>query len=281
MGDSELQPTWKKSLWYVALTVLSVLVLFPVYMTVVRALSEPAAYVQAGLPPYPVDIQWDIFRQAWIEGGLTSKVGLSLVVTAIIVTAQVTTAILAAYAFAFLDFRGRTLIFYVFMATLLLPLEVTLIPNVRFIADHHWLNSIPGLTAPFLATAFGAFLIRQGFLGIPRDLRDAAALDGFGHLAFLRRVAIPVTRPVIASFVVIAFLAAWNQYLWPLVVTGPKGTSPPLDTLQIGLKELIGTQANNINVALAGAIIALLPLVILLLIFQKQLVRSLTAGAVK
>jgi sn-glycerol 3-phosphate transport system permease protein len=277
MGDSELQPPWKKSLWYVALTALSVLVLFPVYMTLVRALSAPAAYVQAGQPLYPVDIQWDIFRQAWIEGDLTRKVGLSLIVTGIIVTAQVVTAVLAAYAFAFLDFRGRTVVFYAFMATLLLPLEVTLIPNVRFIADLGWLNSIPGLTAPFLATAFGAFLIRQGFLGIPRDLRDAAALDGFGHLAFLRRVAIPVTRPVIASFVVIAFLAAWNQYLWPRSVV----TEGRWDTIQIGLKDLTAANIEKSNIGPAAALLAAVPVLLLLIFLQRHLIRGLTAGAVK
>jgi sn-glycerol 3-phosphate transport system permease protein len=277
MGDSELQPTWKKSLWYVVLGGLTVLVLFPVYMALVRALSAPAAYVRAGQPPYPVDIQWDIFRQAWIEGDLSRKMGLSLIVTAIIVVAQVVTAVLAAYAFAFLEFRGRTLVFYVFMATLLLPLEVTLIPNVRFITDLGWLNSVPGLTAPFLATAFGAFLIRQGFLGIPRDLRDAAALDGFGHLAFLRRVAIPVTRPVIASFLVLAFLAAWNQYLWPRSVV----TEGRWDTIQIGLKDLTAANVEKSNIGPAAALLAALPVLLLLIFLQRHLIRGLTAGAVK
>ena len=117
--------------------------------------------------------------------------------------------------------------------------------------------------------------MRQAFLQIPRDLQEAAQLDGYGHLRFMTRVAVPLARPSLAALAVFSFLGAWNQYLWPLVATG--GTSP-LDTVQIGLKQLLGTQVSTIPVALAGAVIAFVPLVILLLVFQKQLVRSLTAG---
>ena len=173
------QATWKTTVWYVVLTSLSIVVLFPVYMTLVRALSTPAAYVREGQPLYPVDIQWDIFRRAFVEGDLGRKLALSAVVTVVIVGFQLGTSLLAAYAFAFLDFPFKRTLFVVFMATLMLPIEVTLIPNVDTIRTFSWLNSIPGLTAPFLATAFGTFLIRQGFLGIPRDLRDASGARRF------------------------------------------------------------------------------------------------------
>ena len=169
----------------------------------------------------------------------------------------------------------------IFDITLMIPFEVTLITNLITVTSLGWFNTYQGLAVPFLATGFGIFLLRQAFLQIPKDLQEAATLDGYGNWRFMTRVAVPLARPSLAALAVFSFLAAWNQYLWPLVVTGPRGSNPPLDTLQIGLKELLGTQANNINVALAGAIIALLPLVVLLLIFQKQLVRSLTAGAVK
>jgi len=114
-------------------------------------------------------------------------------------------------------------------------------------------------------------------MGIPRDLRDAAQLDGFGHLAFLRRVAIPITRPVIASFAVIAFLSAWNQYLWPRAVV----TEGKWETIQIGLKSLAAARVEESNIGLAAAIIAALPVLLLLIFLQKQLIRGLTAGAVK
>jgi sn-glycerol 3-phosphate transport system permease protein len=277
MAAEIVQARWKQVAWYLALSALSLIVLFPVYMTFIRALSPPPRYILAGLPPWPVEPEWDIWTRAFRDGALGPKVALSTTVTIVIVSAQLVTSVLAAYAFAFLRFPAKRLVFLVFMATLLLPIEVTLIPNVQTIRAIGWMNSVPGLTAPFLATAFGTFLIRQGFLGIPRDLRDAAALDGFGHLGFLWRVAIPVTRPIIASFAVISFLSAWNQYTWPRAVVD-EGRS---ETLQIGLKALTTTSIETSNIGFAAALLAALPVLALLVFLQRHLVRGLTAGAVK
>jgi sn-glycerol 3-phosphate transport system permease protein len=277
MAADDLQRRGKRVAWYVVLTGLSVVVLFPVYMALVRAISTATTYILSGSPPYPLEPQWDVWSKAFTVGGLGDKLLVSVAATTIIVAAQLITSILAAYAFAFLRFPGRRLVFLVFMATLLLPIEVTLIPNVASIQSWGLMNSIPALTLPFLATAFGTFLIRQGFLGVPRDLRDAAALDGFGHLAFLRRVAIPVTRPVIASFALISFLGAWNQYTWPRAVV----TERQYETVQIGLRTLTSLSPEQSNYGFAGALIAALPIIILLIVFQRHLIRGLTAGAVK
>ena len=263
--------------WYVLLSALSVIVLFPVWMILMRALSQPIAYITAGQPPRPVDPEWDVFSRAFTQGDLGRKLLTSAVVTVIIAVAQVATSVLAAYAFAFLRFPFRRVVFVAFMATLMLPIEVTLIANVETIRTLGWFNSYQGLTAPFLAAAFGTFLIRQGFLGIPDDLRDAAELDGYSHLGFLWHVAIPVTRPVIASFTVISFLSAWNQYLWPRAIV----TRESWDTIQIALPKFAGENINQLNLGFAAAIIAALPILAILLIFQRHLIRGLTAGAVK
>ena len=268
---------WKRVAWYVVLTGLAAVVLFPIYMTLVRAVSTPASYFRAGQPLRPIDVQWDVFSTAFSRGDLGSKMLTSAAVTTIIVAAQLATSIAAAYAFTFLEFRGRKALFALFMATLMLPIEVTLIPNVQTMRDLGWFNSYAGLAAPFLATAFGTFLIRQGFLGIHRDLRDAATLDGFGHLGFLRRMAIPVTRPMIASFAVVSFLGAWNQYTWPRAVV----TEGKWETIQIGLRSLSAATVDKGNIALAAALIAALPVLALLIFLQRHLIRGLTAGAVK
>jgi len=269
--------TLKHAGWYALLTALALVILFPIYMTVVRALSAPLSYINEGQPFYPVDLEWDVFQRAFTEGDLGRKFLVSAVVTVIITVAQVGTSILAAYAFVFLRFPLRSLLFALFMATLMLPIEVTLLVNAVTIRNLGWLDSFQGLTAPFLASAFGTFLLRQGFLGIPKDLRDAAELDGLGHLAFLRRVAIPVTRPIVASFTLVAFLAAWNQYTWPRVAV----TDQDWETIQIALKGLAARNIDELNLGFAAAIIAAIPILILLLAFQKQIVRGLTAGAVK
>src|ERR1700730_9822787 len=263
---------------YLALTAGAVVVLFPIYITIVNSLLAPDQLVQQPPPLVPTNPQWHNYSAAWNGGQMSKYMATSAIMTATIVVGQLVTSILAAYAFAFLRFPLKRTLFVLCLATLMIPLEVTFITNLSTITSLHWFNSYEGLAVPFLATGFGIFLLRQAFLQIPRDLQEAAQLDGYGHLRFMTRVAVPLARPSLAALAVFSFLGAWNQYLWPLVSTG--GTTP-LDTVQIGLKQLLGTQVSSLPVSLAGAVIAFVPLAILLIIFQKQLVRSLTAGAVK
>jgi sn-glycerol 3-phosphate transport system permease protein len=263
--------------WYLLLSALSLVVLFPVWLTIVRALSAPFVYIQEGQPLHPVAVDWGVFGDAWSEGGMGRSMLLTTGVTVLVTMAQLVTSVLAAYAFAFLRFPFKNTLFVVIVASLLLPMEVTLVANVRTIRELGWLDSMQGLSVPFFASAFGIFLIRQGFLSIPSELRDASRLDGFGHVAFLRRVAIPVNRPIIGSFALITALASWNNYLWPRAVT----VSDRWQTLQLVLRRLTVQQPERFNVGVAAAIIAALPVLVLLIAFQRQIIRGLTAGAVK
>jgi sn-glycerol 3-phosphate transport system permease protein len=268
---------WKKAGRYALLTVLAAIVLFPIYITVVNSLLTPTEITSEPPTFFPTDPQWSTYSDAWDTGNMALYLRNSFIVTIMITVGQVFTAVIAGYAFAFLDFPFKRTWFVVFLATLMIPFEVTIVTNVTTISDIGLYNSYWGLALPFLATGFGAFLMRQAFLTMPRDLRDAAALDGYGHWRFMTKVAVPLARPAVAALSVFAFLAAWNQYLWPLLIT----KDDEYRTVQIGLKQLRGLSIQEINVTFAGAIIAVLPLVILLLAFQKQLVRGLTAGAVK
>jgi sn-glycerol 3-phosphate transport system permease protein len=262
---------------YALLTLLAVVVIFPLYITVVNSLLTPRQI--ASRPPkfFPFDPQWNAYSTAWTDGHMSQYLVNSAIVTAAITVAQVATATLAGYAFAFLEFPLKRTLFVVFLATLMVPFEVTIITNLTTVTNLGWYDSYPGLVVPFLATGFGAFLLRQAFLQVPKDLQDAAALDGYGHWRFMMRVAVPLARPAMAALSVFAFLGAWNQYLWPLLVT----RDDKYRTVQIGLKQLRATSLDQVNVTFAGVVIAALPLVILLVFFQKQLVRGLTAGAVK
>lgn len=271
------RPTAASIVWYLVMTVLSVVVLFPVWMTIVRALSQPIPYLQAGLPPYPVEWEWGVFADAWSEGSLDRAFLVSVAVTLVITGTQLVTSVLAAYSFAFLRYPGKSVLFALTVATLLLPIEVTLVVNSRTIRSWDWLNSIQGLTAPFLASAFGIFLIRQAFLSIPNDLSDAATLDGFSHWRFMWRVAVPVSRPAVASFALVALLTAWGQYTWPRLAV----TDTDWEPLQTRLASLAVQNIDRSNIGFAGALIASIPIFILLVIFQRQLIRGLTAGAVK
>jgi sn-glycerol 3-phosphate transport system permease protein len=270
---------------YVLLTLLAIVVLFPIYITIVNSLLRPDRI--AARPPalFPTDPEWGAYSDAWDEGHIGSYLFNSFVVTALIVAGQLLTSILAAYAFAFLDFPLKRLLFVLFLTTMMIPFEVVFFTNLETVSNfgdvpaigkYIGFDSYGALALPFLATGFGAFLIRQSFLSLPRDLRDAAALDGYGHMRFLARVAVPLSRPAIASLALFSFFAAWNQYLWPLVVTDEDHR-----TVQVGLKFLRDAGVDRINVTFAGTVLAAVPLFVLLLVFQKQLVRGLTAGAVK
>jgi sn-glycerol 3-phosphate transport system permease protein len=262
---------------YALLTVLAVIVIFPIYITIVNSLLPSDAITHQPPKFFPTDPQWGSYRTAWDAGHMGHYLVNSFIVTVIITSGQVVTAILAGYAFAFLDFPFKRFLFVVFLATLMVPFEVTIVTNVSTISSLGLYDTYAGLAVPFLATGFGAFLMRQAFLTLPHELRDAAALDGYGHWRFLWRVAVPLARPAVAALSVFAFLSAWNQYLWPLLIT----KDDRLRTVQIGLKQLQTLSLDQFNVTFAGAIIAVIPLVILLLFFQKHLVRGLTAGAVK
>ncbi|MGA2835138.1 MAG: carbohydrate ABC transporter permease [Acidimicrobiales bacterium] len=263
---------------YALLTVGAVVVLFPLYMAVVNSLLAPSQIAHQPPPFFPIHPQWGSYRRAWTEGDLGIYLRNSAIQTSVIVVGQLVTSVLAAYAFAFLEFPFKRTLFFVFLMTLMIPFEVTIATNLSTVSSLGWFNTFPGLTVPFLATGFGTFLLRQAFLQIPRDLREAAELDGYGHFRFLWSVAVPLARPALAALGVFSFLGAWNQYLWPLLVTGDDNS---VRTVQIGLKQLLNTQLDQVNVSLAGTVIAVAPLLILLVVFQKQLVRSLTSGAVK
>jgi ABC-type glycerol-3-phosphate transport system permease component len=262
---------------YAGLTVLAMVILFPLYITVVNSLLRPDQI--AARPPslLPTQFQWHTYADAWNQGHLGRYLLNSFVVTGLIVIGEIATAVLAAYAFAFLEFPLKRTLFMLSLATMMIPLEVVFFTNFRTVRSLGMYNNYAGLTVPFLATGFGAFLIRQAFLTTPQEVRDAAALDGCGHLRFLWRVAVPLARPAIAALAVFSFLSAWGQYLWPLIVT----KDDRYRTVQVGLRQLRGTSIDQINVTFAGVVLASIPLLVLLLVFQKQLVRGLTAGAVK
>jgi sn-glycerol 3-phosphate transport system permease protein len=267
---------WRAVGRYGLLVVVSALVLFPVYTTVVAALKPGNKVLENPLIPDAFTL--DVLREAWTDGHFGRYMLNSIVVAVVVTVAQILTSVLSGYAFALLEFPGRTLLFVVFLATLLVPFEATVVVNRRTVDSLGWLNTYQGLAVPFLATAFGTFLIRQVFMTLPRDLRDAASIDGVGHVGFLRHVAVPLVRPTIGALAVFTFLSSWGQYLWPVLIT----TESDMNTLPAGLKQISSESGlDQPNLVMAGTIIAAIPIAILLLLFQRQLVRGLTSGAVK
>jgi sn-glycerol 3-phosphate transport system permease protein len=260
---------------YTLLAVVAFVVLFPVYTTVIGSLKPAGQLLDHPLLPDAFTL--DVIADAWTDGRLGRYLLNSFVVAALITSGQVATSLMSGYAFAVLDFPGRGVFFVSFLATMLVPLEATLVVNRRTIGDLGWLNTYQGLAVPFVASAFGTFLVRQALMGLPRDLRDAARIDGAGHLRFLRHIAVPLVRPTLGALALFSFLSSWNQYLWPNLVT----TEAEMNTVQSGLNALRLASLQRPNLVMAGTVIAAVPIVIVLLVFQKALVRGLTAGAVK
>lgn len=260
---------------YALLAFVAAVVLFPIYVMVVGALKPGNKLLQD--PLLPTNVTGETLSEAWRDGKLGRALLNSTVVAIVVTIAQVVTSVLSAYAFAFLRFPARAFTFGLFLATLLVPFEATVVVNRQTMQDLGWLNSYQGLAVPFLATAFGTFLVRQVFLTLPKELREAARMDGLGHLGFLREVAVPLVRPTLGALALFSFLSTWNQYLWPTLVS----TDDDWNTVQSGLRALNAAQVDKPNLVIAGTVIVAVPIFVILLVFQKQLVKGLTAGAVK
>jgi len=264
---------------YTLLTAVSVVVLFPIYAVLLQSLKSGPDAFDHPRSLLPVDLTLDTIRDAWRIGNLDRLLFNSLFVAAVVTIGVVITSLLAAYVFAFLEFPFKGPAFVLYLATMLVPGEVTVVFNERTAESLGWINSYQGLIVPSLASTFGVFLVRQVFLQLPRELREAASLDGVGHLRFLWEVAAPLSRPTLGALGLFTFLGTWNAYLWPSqVIRGDRAH----ETIQIGLDRLrTPGDISKFNLVTGGLVIAALPIFILLVVFQRQLVRGLTAGAVK
>ena len=267
----------RRALVYLLLALASLAVVFPLLLAFSYSFmseSEIATYPPPLLPRAPT---LDNYARVIATIPIGRYLVNSFVVSALVVLGQIITASLAAFAFVFLEFRWKTALFFIFLSTLMVPWEATIIPNYMTIRDLGWLDTYQGLAVPFMATAFGTFLLRQSFLQIPRDLRDAAVIDGAGPLRLLAMVVIPLARPALGTVAVYGFLSTWNQYFWPLLVTN----QTLMRTTQIGVVQLRFEETLRWGLVMAGVMMIALPTLALLVMGQRQLVRGLTAGAVK
>ncbi|WP_016698638.1 carbohydrate ABC transporter permease [Actinoalloteichus spitiensis] len=265
-------------LTYVLLAVAAAVLLFPVVFTLVGSFLPKSELVS-----YPPRLTSGAWTTANYEGVVHSVPLLrqylnSLLVSGLIMVGHLVTATLSAYAFVFLRVPGRRPLFWLFLSTMMIPWEAIVIPNYLLVVSLGLASSYPALVLPFLANGFGTFLMRQAFLRFPSQLRDAATIDGCGHLRFLLTILVPMSKPVLAALAVWAFLSGWNQFLWPLLVSN---SSPELYTLQIGINYLRAVDTNQPGQVLAGITLALVPTLLLVLVGQRWLVRGFTAGAVK
>jgi multiple sugar transport system permease protein len=196
----------------------------------------------------------------------------SAVVSVAVTAGQILIASLAAFAFARLRFRGREVIFLLYLTTLMIPEQVTLIPRFLIIKNLGWYDSLLALIVPGLFSALSTFLLRQYYRSIPMDLDEAARMDGASSLRIWWQVVIPLSWPVMAALTIFRFQAAWNDFLWPLVVT----SSDKMRTIPIGLSYFVGQYSTAWNLLMAGSVLALLPVLVIYLLAQKTFVQGIT-----
>ncbi len=203
---------------------------------------------------------------------------LNTVIVAVGSTALVlATSVLAGYAFASMPFPGKRVIFALVLAIYMVPAEVTLVPNFIIVADLHWLDTYQAQIVPFGASVFGIFLMRQFFLGLPNELWEAAQLDGTGHLRFLWLIAAPLARPPMVTIALFHFVASWNAFLWPLIVTSSDSYRP----VQVGLQAFSYADATNPVLHAAGSLMVTLPILIMFLLAQRQIVGGIAASGIR
>ncbi len=277
MNKHKVAQVLGKVVLYALLTLAAIAILFPLYTGFVTSLLS--AKNLDTYPPklIPLDFQWQNYKEALRMAPLFRFVFNSFVQSGGVMISQLVLASLAAFAFAFLPFRGKQFIFMVFLSTMMIPWEATIIPNYLFIQKIGWDDTYLGLIAPFMATAFGTFLIRQFFMSLPRDLYDAAIIDGCSNLRYLLTIAAPLARPALGTLAVYSFLQTYNQYFWPLLITN----STHMRTVQIGIKMLQEFEREAWNVVMAGVVIVMIPTLALFILANRQLIRGLTAGALK
>jgi ABC-type glycerol-3-phosphate transport system permease component len=266
-----------KAALYLLLTVAAVIILFPLYTGFVTSLLSQQSLDTYPPKLVPLDFQWENYTAALKMAPLLRFVFNSFVQSGSVMISQLILASLAAFAFTFLPFKGKQFVFIVFLSTMMIPWEATIIPNYLFVQKIGWDDTYMGLMAPFMATAFGTFLIRQFFMSLPKDLYDAAIIDGCSNIRYLVTIATPLARPALGTLAVYSFLQTYNQYLWPLLITN----STEMRTVQIGIRMLQEFEREAWNVVLAGVMIIMVPTLILFIFANRQLIRGLTAGALK
>ncbi|MGH4050778.1 MAG: carbohydrate ABC transporter permease [Clostridium sp.] len=201
----------------------------------------------------------------------------SFIVSIAVTIGQIITSSLSAYAFSFYEFKGKKLLFIVIIATILIPGEAIIISNYLTIGSLKLLDTYAGLVLPYLTSAMGIFMMRQYFLTVPNELREASILDGCTGFQFLTRIFMPISRPIIGSLGIYIFLSTWNQYMWPLLIT----SKPEMRTVQIGMSMLQSAETQSFGMMLAGIIIIIIPAIFIFIVGQKQLIDGMTSGSVK
>ena len=271
---------WLAVLTHIVLIFGVLLMFFPIYLVFVASTHTLADVINVPMPLLPGSHLWENYRRALTEGAkaLGAPVGVmllnSMIMAVGIAVGKIGISLLAAFAVVYFQFRFRLFFFWMIFITLMLPVEVRILPTYKVIADLHLLDSYTGLILPLVASATATFFFRQFFLSIPDEIVEAARVDGAKPLRFFVDILIPMSRTSIAAMFVILFIYGWNQYLWPLLIT----TKEEYYTLLIGINRMlaVGDQQAEWQVIMATTLLAMLPPVLVVISMQRLFIRGMT-----
>ncbi|SEN80444.1 carbohydrate ABC transporter permease [Actinacidiphila rubida] len=255
--------------------VLAVLAVLPLLYMVTGSLKTRDQVTDGKLIPHHVT--WHNYQYVFTQVPFTRYLLNSFFISAVVTIAALFFHSMAAYALARLRFPGRDVLFGAIFATLLVTAPVVLIPLFLVARQLHLLDSYAGLIIPAIFNAFGIFLLRQFYLGLPRELEEAAVIDGCGYWRVYWSVVLPLSRPILAALAVFFFLANWNAFVWPLVATN----NPDLTVVQLGISAFQSQYTSNWNYILAAATVAAIPMLVLFFAFQRQIVESIKTSGLK
>jgi multiple sugar transport system permease protein len=231
--------------------------------------------VDAGLLPNPATL--DPYRELVAAFPFWRFVANSIAVALVSTVLQLFTSATAAYAFSRLRFRGANALFVVYVGTMMIPLQVIIVPLFIEMRNLNLVDTYAGLILPTIVSSFGVFMLRQAFLALPRELDEAAFVDGAGHFRVFGRVLLPLVKPALATFAVFAFMSSWNGFLWPLVIAQTEAHM----TLPVGLSLLLGRYGPAWNVVMAGSALSALPILALYVLAQRYVVRGIAFSGIK
>jgi multiple sugar transport system permease protein len=267
-------PWWH---WFVG-AILVLLFLFPFYWVIVTSLNSPNQVLQ--FPPlFLPHWQWINYVQAWTAAPWLRYFANTLFIAGLTTLLVLVTSLLAGFAFGMMEFPGKQILFAGFLAIMMIPTTVLLIPDYILLRDIHWLNTYWAQIVPFGASVFGIFLLRQFFLSFPRELMEAAALDGASQGRFLWQIAMPMAKPALITIALYVFIGSWNAFLWPYIMT----SSPSVQPIEVGLATFLGTNGTDWTGLSAAVVFTTLPVMILFLVAQRQFLAGAYAatGSVK
>ena len=263
---------WGKVILFVIMVMASLIMLLPFLWMLSTSLKRPGDVFTYPPQWIPNPIDWSNYRRIF-EVLPFSRFYLNSFIVAISVTLlQLVTCSFAGYAFARLEFPGRDVLFLGYLATLMIPGQVVIIPNFILLKTLSWIDTYQALIFPNAFSAFGTFLLRQFFLSLPTDLEDSAKIDGCSYLGIYRYVILPLSKPALTSLTIFTFMGQWNNFIWPLIVIN----SVEMNTLTVGLRTLQGQYNTAWTLLMAGSVLALLPILILFFIGQKHFIQGVT-----